>query len=52
MACLDSKGGKMMDDFMNLIWTGDPVESVFRLCVVLAVLELFAVICSYLGGRK
>ena len=41
-----------MDSFMSLIWTGDPIESTFRLIFVLLVLELFAVICAYLGGSK
>lgn len=41
-----------MESIMNLLWTGDPIESMFRLFVLLAALEFVAVICSYLGGIK
>lgn len=41
-----------MDSLIALLWTGEPVESVFRLLIVMMFLELFSVVCAYLGGVK
>lgn len=39
-------------DFMNLFWTGDLIESTFSLISCLCILELFSVVCAYIGGRR
>lgn len=41
-----------MDSLMSLLWTGEPIESVFRLLICLMFMELFSVVCAYLGGVK
>lgn len=41
-----------MDNLMSIIWTGDPIESTFRFLIVVMILELFAVVCAYLGGGR
>lgn len=41
-----------MESIMNLVWTGDPIESMMRLFVVLAALEFISVLASYLGGNR
>ncbi len=41
-----------MDSLMSILWTGDPVESTFRLLILLMALEFVSVLGAYLGGNK
>lgn len=41
-----------MESLMSLLWTGEPIESVFRLLICLMCLEFVAILCAYLRGVK
>jgi hypothetical protein len=44
---------KIMEWFSELVYvSGDPVLTAVNMICILMVLELFAVICGYLGGMR